>query len=174
MKPLVRCIRRSGWIAAKTRGQMPEVRGQIPEVGSQKSDAGNKTSAPIRHFTDLHVWKKAFDLGRHVFTLSKDWPREEKYALTDQVRRSSRSISANIAEAWGKRRYEAHFVSKLSDSDTELLETENWLMFARDHGYLASTDFDAVHAHMREVGRMLGSIMSKPEPFLLRDARSRD
>lgn len=158
----------------EARGQMPEARGQIPEAGSQRSEVGGKTSAPIRHFNDLVVWQKAFELGRQVFKLSKDWPREEKYALTDQARRSSRSVSANIAEAWGKRRYEAHFVSKLSDSDTELLETENWLMFARDHGYLASTDFDAVYVLMREIGRMLGSIMSKPEPFLLRDARSRD
>ncbi|MBK9989642.1 MAG: four helix bundle protein [Verrucomicrobia bacterium] len=146
---------------------MPEAPSQIPKNKGQ-------SSAPIRHFTDLVVWQKAFELGRQVFKLSKDWPREEKYALTDQARRSSRSVSANIAEAWGKRRYEAHFVSKLSDSDTELLETENWLMFARDHGYLASTDFDAVYVLMREIGRMLGSIMSKPEPFLLRDARSRD
>lgn len=128
----------------------------------------------MRHFTDLQVWQKAFDLGRHVFELSKDWPREEKYALTDQVRRSSRSVSANIAEAWGKRRYEAHFVSKLSDSDTELLETENRLMFARDHGYLASTDFDAVYSRMREIGRMLGSIMNNPAPFLLRAVRLPD
>jgi four helix bundle protein len=125
---------------------MPEARSQIPEVRSQPA-------APIRHFTDLLVWQKAFELGRRVFEFSKAWPREEKFALIDQVRRSSRSVSANIAEAWGKRRYEAHFVSKLSDSDTELLETENWLMFAREHGYLSSTDFDALHALMREVGR---------------------
>lgn len=128
-------------------------------------------SAPIRHFTDLIVWQKAFDLGLRVLEFSKTWPHEEKYALIDQVRRSSRSVSANIAEAWGKRRYEAHFVSKLSDSDTELLETENWLMFAKEHGYLAAADFDALHALMREVGRMLGSMMQHPEPFLLRDAR---
>ena len=128
-------------------------------------------SAPIRHFTDLIVWQKAFDLGLRVREFSKTWPREEKYALIDQVRRSSRSVSANIAEAWGKRRYEAHFVSKLSDSDTELLETENWLMFAKEHGYLAAADFDSLHALMREVGRMLGSMMQHPEPFLLRDAR---
>ena len=128
-------------------------------------------SAPIRHFTDLIVWQKAFDLGLRVLESSKTWPREEKYALIDQVRRSSRSVSANIAEAWGKRRYEAHFVSKLSDSDTELLETENWLLFAKEHGSLAAADFDSLHALMREVGRMLGSMMQHPEPFLLRDAR---
>ena len=152
---------------------MPEARFQIPDVGSQKLESKGHTSAAIRHFTDLVVWQKAYELGRQVFAFSKSWPRDEKYALTDQVRRSSRSVSANIAEAWGKRRYEAHFVSKLSDSDTELLETENWLMFARDHGYLSPTDFETIHALMREIGRMLGSIMSKPEPFLLRDVRAR-
>ncbi|MEO7414197.1 MAG: four helix bundle protein [Opitutaceae bacterium] len=137
---------------------MPEVRGE-------------KKTAPIRHFTDLIVWQKAFDLGLQAFECSKSWPREEKFALIDQVRRSSRSVSANICEAWGKRRYEAHFVSKLSDSDTELLESENWLMFANRHGYLTASDFDSLPEQMRQIGRMLGSMMQNPEPFLLRDAR---
>jgi four helix bundle protein len=120
------------------------------------------------------VWQKAFDLGLRVFECSKAWPHEERYALTDQVRRSSRSVSANIAEAWGKRRYEAHFVSKLSDADTELLETEDWLMYAKAHDYLPADDFDALYSQMREVGRMLGSIMKNPAPFLLRDARRKE
>jgi four helix bundle protein len=131
-------------------------------------------NAPIRHFTDLNVWQKAYALGLRVFDESKGWPREEMYALTDQVRRSSRSVSANIAEAWGKRRYEAHFVSKLSDADTELLETENWLTFARDHGYLARSAFDALYAMMREIGPMLGSMMQNPVPFLLRQSKAGD
>jgi four helix bundle protein len=133
-----------------------------------------RSSFPIRHFTDLLVWQKAYDVGRRVFERSREWPREERYALTDQVRRSSRSVSANIAEAWGKRRYEAHFVSKLSDADTELLETENWPMFARDHGYLKAADYDLLHESMREVGRMLGAIMRQPAPFLLRASQARD
>jgi four helix bundle protein len=152
---------------------MSEARGQWPDAGRWKPEAGGRASAPIRHFTDFVVWQKAYELGRRVFELSKSWPGDAKYALTDQVRRSSRSVSANIAEAWGKRRYEAHFVCKLSDSDPELLETENWLMFAKEHGYLPSGNFDTLHTLMREIGRMLGSIMSKPEPFLLRDARAR-
>jgi four helix bundle protein len=142
---------------------MTEIRTQTPGV--------EKRGQPIRHFTDLVVWQKAFDLGLRIFDHSKRWPREERYALIDQVRRSSRSVSANIAEAWGKRRYEAHFVSKLSDADTELLETEGWLMFAKAHGYLGADDFDVLHVLMREIGRMLGSIMQKPGPFLLQDAR---
>jgi four helix bundle protein len=82
-------------------------------------------------------------------------------------------VSANIAEAWGKRRYEAHFVSKLSDADTELLETENWLLFAKEHGYLLVQDFESLHDLMREIGRMLGSIMQNPGPFLLQNVRNK-
>lgn len=122
----------------------------------------------IRHFTDLIVWQKAFDLGLRVFERSKSWPREEKFALIDQVRRASRSVGANIAEAWGKRRYEAHFVSKLSDADTELLESEHWLLCAKHHGYLPADEFSRLHALMREVGRMLGAMMRDPSPFLIR------
>jgi four helix bundle protein len=149
---------------------MPEIRNQKAEDRKQGPEA-EKRSQPIRHFTDLVVWQKAFDLGLRVFKQSKTWPREEQYALIDQVRRSSRSVSANIAEAWGKRRYEAHFVSKLSDADTELLETENWLRFAREHDYLPANNFDLLHDLMREIGRMLGSIMQNPGPFLLREAK---
>ena len=149
---------------------MQEIRMQKPEASDRKPAAESQPQPAIRHFTDLIVWQKAFDLGLRVFEQSKSWPREERFALTDQVRRCSRSVSTNIAEAWGKRRYEAHFVSKLSDSDTELLETENWLLFAKAHGYLAATDFDSMHALMRESGRMLGSMMQKPGPFLLRAA----
>ena len=123
--------------------------------------------AAIRHFTDLLVWQKAFELGCRVYALSKRWPAEERYALTDQVRRSSRSVGANIAEAWGKRRYQAHFISKLSDADAELLESEHWMICAKDHGYLMPADFDELYALMREVGRMLGSMMQHPEPFLI-------
>lgn len=130
------------------------------------SDGGG----PIRHFTDLIVWQKAFGLGVRVFELSASWPREEKYALTDQVRRASRSVGANIAEAWGKRRYEAHFISKLSDADTELLETEHWLLCAQHHRYITDEELSRLHALMREVGRMLGALMRDPEPFLLREA----
>lgn len=135
---------------------------------------GGFRAPPIRHFTDLKVWQKAYQLGTRVFELSKRWPAEEKYALIDQVRRSARSVSVNISEAWGKRRYEAHFISKLSDSDTEPLETENWLMFARDHAYLPADEFDRLHDVMREIGPMLGSMMQNPGPFLLRPAKTVD
>ena len=97
-----------------------------------------KESKAIRSFTDLMVWQKAHDLSGRVFELSKRFPGEERFSLTDQIRRSSRSIGANIAEAWGKRRYDAAFVAKLTDSDGEAHETKHWLLEAQSCGYLTS------------------------------------
>jgi four helix bundle protein len=131
------------------------------------SEVRGQAKGAIRHFTDLIVWQKSFALGREVFAASKAWPKEEKYALTDQVRRSSRSVGANIAEAWGKRRYEAHFISKLSDADAELHETEHWLRCALAHGYMSDAELREMTGLLDEIGRMLGSIMAKPGPFLL-------
>jgi len=90
----------------------------------------------IRHYKDLRVYIGCVELRRAVFELSRRWPKEERYALTDQIRRSSRSIGANIAEAWAKRRYERHFVSKLTDSLGEAEETVVWLDVAEECGYL--------------------------------------
>ena len=87
---------------------------------------------------DLEVYKLAFDLQRKIFRLTKTFPREEMYSLTDQIRRSSRSVGANIREAWAKRRYPAHFVSKLSDSDGESEETIHWVLSAHDCEYIDS------------------------------------
>src|SRR5688572_7469304 len=85
---------------------------------------------------DLHVYESAFGAARRVFELSERFPKEEVYSLTDQIRRSSRSVCANLAEAWRKRRYEAAFVSKLSDAETEAAEIQVWLEFAVDCGYV--------------------------------------
>lgn len=95
----------------------------------------------ISHFTDLKVYQKAGDLAAQLFLISKRWPVEERYSLTDQIRRAARSVGANISEAWGKRRYEAHFVSKLTDADGENHEIEHWLLTAKRDGYLAETEF---------------------------------
>jgi four helix bundle protein len=130
-------------------------------------ESGVQSTKVIRYFSDLIVWQKSFALGIKVFAATKDWPKEEKYALTDQVRRSSRSVGANIAEAWGKRRYQAHFVSKLSDADAELHETDHWLRFAQAHGSLSETQLLEITGLIDEVGRMLGKMMARPEPFLV-------
>src|ERR1035438_6704570 len=92
----------------------------------------------VADYKELRVYKLAFESAMEVFELSRKWPSEERYSLTDQIRRSSRSVCTNIAEAWRKRRYEAAFVSKLSDSDGEAAETDVHLDFALRCGYLAS------------------------------------
>src|SRR5712671_4618348 len=89
----------------------------------------------VRH-TDLEVYQKAFALAMELFELSRSFPREERYSLTDQMRRSSRSVCGNLAEAWRKRRYQAAFISKLSDSEAEAAETQTWIEFAVKCKYL--------------------------------------
>ncbi len=121
----------------------------------------------INSAKDLDVYKKAYALSMSIFHLSKEWPRDEKYSLTDQIRRSSRSICANLREAWAKRRYEAHFISKLSDCDGENSETDTWLDYARDCGYLDVDKHAELANAVVEVGKMLGSMLNNSEPFLL-------
>ena len=113
----------------------------------------------VTHFRDLAAYQKAFQLQQAVFETSKAFPREEMYSLTDQGRRSSRSIGANIAEAWRKRRYEAHFVSKLTDADGENAETQHWLATALACGYMDQTRHAELLALSEEVGRLLGSMI---------------
>ena len=125
----------------------------------------------LRHFSDLVAYRKAFAAGVAIFRLSAAWPPEERFSLTDQIRRSSRAIGANIAEAWAKRRYEAHFVSKLTDADAEAHETEHWLACALKHGYLNRRDFDTMRARLAEIGRLLGGMMASAESFRPRSVR---
>lgn len=103
-----------------------------------------------------------------IFGLSKGFPAEEKYSLIDQIRRSSRSVCTNLREAWAKRRYEAHFVSKLTDADGENGETETWLDFAHDCDYLSKRDYALFAEKCHEVGAMLGSMINNPSSFILR------
>lgn len=121
---------------------------------------------------ELNVYQMAYALAMEIFRLSKAWPIEEKYSLTDQIRRSSRGVCANLREARSKRRYDAHFVSKLTDADGENGETDTWLDFARDCGYLSETDHARVAARCREVGAMLGGMLANPSPFLLKPSPS--
>ena len=122
----------------------------------------------IRSAKDLRVYKKAYALAMEVFHISKQWSSEERFSLTDQIRRSSRSVCANLREAWAKRRYEAHFISKLTDADGENSETDTWLDFAMDCGYLAAFDHSRLTGECGEVGAMLGSMLNKPEQFLIK------
>ncbi len=134
---------------------------------SQTSGNQGRGSGAIRHFTDLIVWQKAHAVSTRIFTLSKSFPPEEKFSLTDQIRRSARSIGANIAEAWAKRRYEAAFIAKLTDSDGESNETEHWLIEAESCEYLSPESVSEIRGLLSEVGKMLGAMMLNPQPFLL-------
>ena len=102
-----------------------------------------------------------------VFEKSKSFPKSEMYSLTDQVRRASRSVAANITEAWRKRRYEAAFISKLSDAETEAAETQTWLLFAQRCGYLAETERAALNDEYEQIIRMLVSMMANAEKWTL-------
>jgi four helix bundle protein len=122
----------------------------------------------IKSAKDLIVYQKAYALGMEIFAITKGFPAEEKYSLIDQIRRSSRSVCTNLREAWAKRRYEAHFVSKLTDADGENAETETWLDFAHDCGYFPKHDYAIFVEKCREIGAMLGSMINEPSSFILR------
>jgi four helix bundle protein len=119
----------------------------------------------VTHFRELRVHQQAFDLSMRIFKLSRKWLAEERYSLTNQIGRSSRSVCANVAEAWRKRRYQDHFVSKLSDADGELAETENWLMFALACEYLSKEHFDELWAGYEQVSGGLVNMMSNPDTW---------
>src|SRR6266480_6959225 len=119
----------------------------------------------LRGHRDLKVFQLAYRLAMEIFNLSKAFPKEEIYSLTNQIRRSSRSVAANIAEGFRKRRYPNMFVSKLTDCDGEATETQVWLDFAYDCGYLSKENRDRLTAGYEEVGKMLSGMMSHPERF---------
>ena len=123
----------------------------------------------IRSAKELIVYQKAYRLAMAIFEISKGFPPEERYALTGQIRRSSRSVSLNLREAWGKRRYEAHFISKLTDCEGENSETDSSLDFARDCGYISAQQHAELTALCEEVGKMLGSMIKAPTSFLTAD-----
>jgi four helix bundle protein len=118
-----------------------------------------------RSFRDLVVYQKAREVSRMVFELSKDFPGDETYALTDQIRRSSRSIGAQITEAWGKRRYIKHFISKLTDADSEQLETQHWINEAADCNYITRTQERDLIMQLCEIGRMLNAMINNADKF---------
>jgi four helix bundle protein len=119
----------------------------------------------IESFRDLIVYLKAFDLQQQILLITKNFPKEETYSLTDQVRRLSRSIGANICEAWQKRRYAAHFVSKLTDSDAEQAKTQHWIDIALACEYISPEIQNQLLTKCREIGKMLGSMIAHPEKF---------
>src|SRR5512142_1037602 len=116
-------------------------------------------------FRDLIVYRKARELSLEIFRLTKRFPKEEMYSLTDQIRRSSRSVGAQIAEAWAKRRYEKHFISKLTDSDGEQQETQHRIETAFDCNYISQEEAKILPEKCSEIGRLLGGMIAKAEQF---------
>lgn len=117
------------------------------------------------NFKDTALYKKAFALSMEIFEVSKSFPKEEKYSLTDQVRRSSRSVCANLAEAYRKKRYPANFISKLTDCDAENSETGVWIDFAFACTYINETSYKDFIAKNEEVGKLLNHILNNSEKY---------
>ena len=129
---------------------------------------GDTEMVNIRSFRELDVWKKAMNLAMEIFELTKRFPAEEKYALTDQIRRSSRSVPANIAEAWRKRRYPAAFVSKLNDAEGESAETQTHLEIAKRCGYIERESVSRLDSLYEETMAMLVSMIAHPDQWTIR------
>ncbi|KAF2079464.1 MULTISPECIES: four helix bundle protein [Flavobacterium] len=119
-------------------------------------------------FQDLLAYKKSFSLAMKIFNITKQFPKEETYSLTDQIRRSSRSVTVTIAEAYRKRIYPKHFYSKLTDSDGENSETQTWLEFAFACKYISNETYDELLSESIEIGKLLNYMLLNPEKFGVR------
>ena len=116
-------------------------------------------------FKELLAYKRSFQLAMEIFEISKSFPSEEKYSLTDQIRRSSRSVSANISESYRKRRYVNHFISKLTDSDAENSETNVWLEFLLQCNYINKDTYDNLNNKSLEIGKLINYMINNPNKF---------
>lgn len=144
------------------------------ENGGTDTQRGTETEmSQIRDFDDLRIYRASFDAAMQIFEYTKNWPPEERYALTDQIRRAARSVSANIAEAWRKRRYTKHFIAKLSDADAEAAEVRCWLDFAEACGYLSNERAESLKQTYNRIAGGLVRMMHQPEkwcgPSLLKE-----
>jgi len=116
-------------------------------------------------FQDLLAYKKSFELAMEIYEISKKFPKEEEYSLTDQIRRSSRSVAANIAESYAKRRYPKNFISKLTDSDGENLETQTWLEFSKACSYIDSEEFEVLFEQTGQIAKLIHYMINNPGKF---------
>jgi four helix bundle protein len=120
---------------------------------------------PANNVKEMRVYKLAFENAMHIYEVSKRFPKEERYALTGQIRRSSRSVCSNLAEAFRKRQYPAHFVAKISDSDMENTETETWLDFSLACKYNSKQEFIVMAGRAEEIGKLLNHMLNNPEKY---------
>src|SRR5215475_11334043 len=121
----------------------------------------------IKRHTELEVYKRAFAVAMRIFEVTKSFPQDERYAMVDQMRRSSRSVCANLAEAWRKRRYEAAFISKLSDSEAEAAETQTWIQFAVECGYLSRETAATLYTEYEAILGMLIQMITHSQDWTL-------
>ena len=121
--------------------------------------------AIIKGFRDLDVYKLAREQAERIFAITKSFPREEQYSLTDQIRRSSRAVDAMIAEAWARRRYRAAFVNKIGEAMGEAMETQAWLDHALDCGYLGQNEYRELNAAWQHIGGMLNRMIKRADDF---------
>ena len=119
----------------------------------------------VKSFKELEVYKFSRELAKEIFFITRNFPLIEKYSLTDQIRRSSRSIGAQIAESWGKRRYENHFISKLTDADSEQFETQHWIEVSFENEYISQQIMNDLLSKCESIGKMLNSMMDKSSLF---------
>ena len=119
----------------------------------------------VSSFKELEVYKLSRKVSQKIFNLTNEFPFEERFSLTNQIRRSSRSIGAQIAESWGKRRYISHFILKLTDSDSEQFETQHWVEIAFENKYISQDDRDLLIADLESIGKMLNSMIDKANLF---------
>ena len=119
----------------------------------------------VKSFRDLEVYRLAREVSKEIYIVSKEFPGEERYSLTDQVRRSSRSIGAQIAESWGKRKYGNHFISKLTDADSEQLETQHWIEVSEECNYINSEISKSLLQKCESIGKMIQSMIDKSSAF---------
>ena len=137
------------------------------ETVREQKNKGNKSDAQIRTFRDLHVYQNSLDAAMTIYEISKSFPAEERYSLTDQIRRSSRSVCANIGEAWRKRRYRAAFISKLNDSEGEAAETQVWLDISLRIGLISEEQWRKLNEQYEIIQGQLVKMISEPEKWCL-------
>jgi len=118
------------------------------------------------HYKELLAFKKGYELAMEIFVISKRFPPEERYSLTDQIRRSSRSVCVNLVEAYRRRRYKDYFISKLNDSETENAETQVWLDFSKDCKYITEEEYSTLTAKNDEVGKLIWFMINNPDKFM--------
>lgn len=125
----------------------------------------------VKHFRELKVYSLARDIANSIYEMSKAFPSEERYGLTSQIRRSSRSVCANLAEAWRRRRYRAAFIAKLNDCESECSETQVWLEFAKDCGYMDKETFENLDEKCEQVIGMLVNMINHSDKWVIRTLR---